>query len=151
MVVQGVRVVLTGAAAALILEDVSQELCAYMCQHIAGFCYGAKEAAEDAAYYSLEKTIRELLERLDAKDRNTRVGMVGEFAIHVLLGEAHADLTSAALYLNKEDKAVKKGFDGTFHEESVSRLWYGEVKSGEPNLQQTVAEKTSALLRARCQ
>ncbi|MGO1435847.1 MAG: hypothetical protein ACTHV4_09690 [Canibacter sp.] len=52
------------------------------------------------------------------------------------------------MFFNKEERSLKKGFDLTFLEEGTSRIWYAEVKSGEPSSDETPAAKAADLLNA---
>lgn len=143
----GINVVSTGDAAVLILEDVSDELKELLRNRLAAFCYGAAEVAPDADYYSFEATVTEFMLRYDKKAPTTKVGMIGELVVHVLVEGAHPTLSSSAVYFNKEERSIKKGFDLTFHEASKQSLWYGEVKSGEVVDGQSADEKSEALLK----
>lgn len=118
-----------------------------MRQRLAAFCFGAVEVAEDADYYSFEATITELLKRFDSKPPATKVGMVGELVVHVLMPSSHPTLSSSAIYFNKEERSIKKGFDLTFHEGAEKTIWYGEVKSGHVKEEESADDKSSSLLK----
>lgn len=55
-------------------------------------------------------------------------------------------MSSSAVFLNKEERSIKKGFDLTFHSAADEALWYGEVKSGIVADDQTADQKSGALL-----
>lgn len=143
---EGVSIDVDDDATTLVLEEVSDDLKQYVRERLAAFCFGAVEVEEDRDYYSFKRTIEEFLKRLDAKPKTTRLGMVGELVVHVLMPSAHPLLTSTAVFFNKEERSIKKGFDLTFHESTTSTVWYGEVKSGEASEGQAADEKTDALL-----
>jgi hypothetical protein len=58
---------------------------------------------------------------------------------------AHPSLTSAAVFFNKEERSIKKGFDLTFHEVGSDAVWYGEVKSGGVQTESADAKSKSLL------
>lgn len=142
----GVRVVAVDDASILILEEVTQEVKDTLSANIIDYCYGRANAAEDSDYYSLETTIKEFLRLYDAKSDKTRLGIAGELIVHLLVPHGHERLVSAALYLNKEESAIKKGFDLTFYDDVDGGLWYGEVKSGRVNVTESADSKVRDLV-----
>lgn len=144
---EGISTVSSGETAVLVLEHVSDELKELLRERLAAFCFGAVEVALDADYYSFEETITELITRFDSKPRATKVGMVGELVVHVLMPSSHPTLSSTAIYFNKEERSIKKGFDLTFHETTKKAIWYGEVKSGHVTKNESADDKTSSLLK----
>lgn len=142
----GVRVVAVDDASILVLEEVTQEVKDALKANIVDYCYGRVNAAEDSDYYSLETTIKEFFRLYDAKSDTTRLGIAGELIVHLLLPHGHERLVSAALYLNKEESAIKKGFDLTFYDEVDDGLWYGEVKAGRVNPAESADSKVRDLV-----
>jgi hypothetical protein len=129
-----------------VLESLSDEFNDHLQSVLASFCYGAQTAGEDAEYYSVSRTIEEFFRRYDSKPIRTRIGMAGELVVHLFMPHAHPDLLSAAVFFNKEERSIKKGFDLTFRSAVHGDVWYGEVKSGEASGGQTADEKAKDLL-----
>lgn len=142
----GIRTVAVDDASILILEEVTQEIREALNERIIEYCYGRVNAAEDPEYYSLETTIKEFFKLYDTKSDETRLGIAGELIVHLLLPIGHERLMSAALYLNKEESAIKKGFDLTFYDNLDGGIWYGEVKAGRVNDVQTADSKARDLI-----
>jgi hypothetical protein len=131
----------------MIIEALSDEFKELLNTMLASFCYGSVQVEEDAEYYSLRRTIVEFFLRYDAKAAETQLGMAGELAIHLLMPEAHVNLRSIAVFFNKEERSIKKGFDLTFQASDDLSIWYGEVKSGSVKPGETPNEKMEALLK----
>lgn len=142
----GVRIVAVDDASILVLEEVTQEIKDTLNARLVEYCYGRVNAAEDPDYYSLDTTIEEFFKLYDTKSDETRLGIAGELIVHLLLPHGHERLISAALYLNKEESAIKKGFDLTFYDDVDGGLWYGEVKAGRVNAAQTADSKVRDLV-----
>ncbi|WP_182378301.1 hypothetical protein [Nocardioides sp. WS12] len=132
----------------VVVEAISDEFESHLRERLAAYCYGGQQSQEDRDYYSLERTISEFLTRYKAKHLTTQVGMAGELIVHLMMPQAHAQLESAAVYFNKEERSIKKGFDLTFHSTRARQIWYGEVKSGEVGPDQSADEKSASLLKA---
>lgn len=142
----GVSVETQNQLRVVVIEQLSDELKTHIRDYLIAVCRGAV-AAEGVPSWNYESTIRELNTRVQGKDRNGRVGMVGELLTHVLAPLLLPHLAQAAVFFNKEDRSVKKGFDLTFLEDGTSRVWYAEVKSGEPGASETPAGKAVDLLK----
>lgn len=142
----GLRVVAVDDASILVLEEVTEEIKDRLRLKLVDYCYGRVKAAEDPDYYSLDTTIREFFKLYDTKSDETRLGIAGELIVHLLVPHGHEQLVSAALYLNKEESAIKKGFDLTFYDGRDGGLWYGEVKAGRVNDDQTADTKVKDLI-----
>lgn len=145
--IEGIRLHEAGSTALVVVESVSDKFKMHLRERLAAFCYGAVEAAEDTTYYSFEKTVKEFLDRYEKKPDSTKIGMAGELIVHVLMPHTHPELSSSAVFFNKEERSIKKGFDLTFHAADGQSIWYGEVKSGEVNERQTADEKSASLLK----
>lgn len=142
----GIDVRVTEGATLVIVRAMSDDFRTHVRERLAEYCYGATTVSEDLNFYSFEKTVAEFLQRYDPKSRMTQLGMAGELIVHVLMPLLHAELTSAAVYFNKEERSIKKGFDLTFLGSSDTTLWYGEVKSGEVSESSSADEKAAALI-----
>ncbi|MCD7102071.1 hypothetical protein [Pseudoclavibacter sp. 13-3] len=145
--IEGLSLQSDGNTALVVIESISDTFKEHLQKRLAAFCYGAQTAAEDSSYYSFENTIREFLDRYEKKPESTKIGMAGELIVHVLMPHTHARLSSTAVFFNKEERSIKKGFDLTFHGVDGNALWYGEVKSGRVNESQTADEKSADLLK----
>lgn len=142
----GIRSVAVADASILILERVTDEIKEALKSRLVEYCYGRVQAGEDPDYYSFDLTIEEFFKLYDAKSDNAKLGLAGELVVHLLIPHGHSRLTSACVYLNKEERNVKKGFDLTFRDEHDGGLWYGEVKSGRVNDSQTADSKVRELI-----
>lgn len=144
--VDGIEVESMNGATLVIVRAISDAFRLHVRDRLAEYCYGATTVSEDTGFYSFEKTVAEFLERYNPKPRKTQLGMAGELIVHVLMPLLHAELTSAAVYFNKEERSIKKGFDLTFLGSSESAIWYGEVKSGEVSSSSNADAKAAALI-----
>lgn len=126
----GVRVVAVDDASILVLEEVTQEIKDTLKKRLVEYCYGRVKAAEDPDYYSLDTTLEEFFKLYDTKSEETQLDIAGELVVHLLVPHGHEQLMSAALCLNNEERAIKRGFDPTFYDDHHDGLWRGEVKSG---------------------
>lgn len=142
----GIDVKVTESATLVIVRAISEDFRVHVRDRLAEYCYGAVTVSEDLNFYSFEKTVAEFLRRYDPKPRMTQLGMAGELIVHVLMPLLHAELTSAAVYFNKEERSIKKGFDLTFLGSSDTTFWYGEVKSGEVSASSNADEKAASLI-----
>lgn len=130
----------------VIIRDVSDEFRSHLRERLAEYCYGATVVSEDTSFYSFQKTVEEFLRRFEPKPLATKIGMAGELLVHVLMPLLQEELTSSAVYFNKEERSIKKGFDLTFLGADESEIWYGEVKSGEVAEGASADEKAAALI-----
>lgn len=142
----GLEVEQVQGATLVIVRAISDDFRTHVRDRLAEYCYGATTVSEDTDYYSLERTVAEFLQRYEPKPRKTQLGMAGELIVHVLMPLLYAELTSAAIYFNKEERSIKKGFDLTFLGSSESAIWYGEVKSGEVASSSSADEKAAVLI-----
>lgn len=88
-------------------------------------CYGK----EKIGIITFEETIKELNQRISQKTDPQKAGMVGELLFHIKSYECFKDYNHISVYLNKEEKSVKKGFDVLLFD--GKKVWYSEVKSME--------------------
>lgn len=142
----GVSIEIRDQIRVVVIELLGNELKQHIRNYLIAVCRGSA-AAEGVPAWDYRSTVKALNTRVQGKDRNGRVGMVGELLTHVLAPLLLPHLSQAAVFFNKEDRSVKKGFDLTFLEEGASRVWYAEVKSGEPSGAETPAAKAATLLK----
>ena len=81
----------------------------------------------------------------DSKSDNQKKGLMGELLTHLLFEEVFSNFKVASIFLNKEERSMKKGFDLIFVNTEDSSPWYSEVKSGSCNLA-SVNDKSISLL-----
>lgn len=143
---EGIEVDRRGTATLVIIRDVSDEFRSHLRERLAEYCYGATVVSEDVSFYSFRKTVAEFLRRFEPKPLATKIGMAGELLVHVLMPVLQEELRSSAVYFNKEERSIKKGFDLTFLGAGESEIWYGEVKSGEVSEGGAADEKAAALI-----
>ncbi|WP_448061061.1 hypothetical protein [Cellulomonas hominis] len=143
---QGMRIDVEDHVAVVLLDEVSDDLMQELRDRLSAYCYGSVATEEDADYYSFDRTIAELLVRYESKPLATRIGMAGELLVHVLVAHTHPALTNSAVFLNKEERSIKKGFDLTFHSGNEQAVWYGEVKSGVVKSDESADVKSAELL-----
>jgi hypothetical protein len=142
----GVQVIETAGARVVIVQTITGDFVEHVRARLSEYCYGAAYSQEDSDYYSFQKTMDEFVKRFDPKPLKTKIGMAGELLVHVLMPLLHTDLISAAVFFNKEERSIKKGFDLTFSGIDGETIWYGEVKSGQVSKNQTADGKGTHLL-----
>lgn len=143
---EGTTITATNRTATVVIVEFSDELKRSLRDRFAAFCYGAAKASEDDEYYSFARTVKVFVTNFDTKGETTQVGMIGELLVHLLHPSTHADLLAAAIYFNKEERNVKKGFDLSFLDTSPDSVWYGEVKTGQVSVNQHAESKSHELL-----
>ncbi len=110
-------------------------------------CHGRNIVDEDTlSYYSYQRTLKDFLGRYNKKETNTKKGMMGEFIAHLVINKALVNLQAVSIFFNKEEASIKKGFDLTYIDTDGTAIWYGEVKSGEPNSVTAPDNKNKQLL-----
>lgn len=132
MGIRGVEAWETGGHHAVLITHLSAEFAALIVEGFARICFGDK-ATEEPEIYDFAEARDEFIASYRKKKRNSQIGMIGELLCHVLSPHLPAPLSSASLFLNKEERAVKKGFDLVFTDRDAT-LWYGEVKSSESSV-----------------
>lgn len=143
---EGIEIEELQGASVVVVREISDEFRRHVRQRLAEYCYGAIVVTEDSKFYSFERTVSEFLERFDPKSPTTKIGMAGELIVHLLMPLLHPDLTPAAIYFNKEERSIKKGFDLTFLSSTDTTIWYGEVKSGEADESLQADDKAVGLI-----
>lgn len=143
---EGVRSIAVGDASVLLVEDITEEIKSTLKSRLVDYCYGRVRAGEDPEYYSFYYTVEEFFHLYDSKPDTIKYGLAGELIVHLLAPFGHDSLTSACVYFNKEERQLKKGFDLTFLDQNDGGVWYGEVKSGHVNPEQTANTKVRDLI-----
>lgn len=111
----------------IICDDDEQVLKQKLKNWLAIICYGQEEV--DIETVTFEETIEELNKRINRKTEYQKAGMVGELLFHLKSYEYLEEYSHISVYLNREERSVKKGFDVLLFD--GERVWYSEVKSKE--------------------
>ncbi len=99
-------------------------------------CYG--EEQKELESVTFDETIEELNKRIDKKQDKQKVGMIGELLFHLKSFEELDKDRHISVYLNKEERSVKKGFDILLFD--GENVWYTEVKSKEEVKEENITE-----------
>lgn len=102
------------------LEFFSQEFDDYMSKHFVAICEGIES---QNTFDVVKKRVVEFFEK---KDKNTTMGAIAEFIMHLYLKSL--GYRQECTYFNLEEGSIKKGFDGYYTREKVE--WILESKSG---------------------
>lgn len=116
--------------ALVLITHISDELKAHIEANFARWCYGDATIADAPANFTFAEVAKEFMRRYRKKTKKTQLGMIGELLVHATMPYVFDDLENFAVYFNKEERNIKKGFDLTFFERANRRIWYAEVKSG---------------------
>ena len=107
-------------------------------------CHGADYAGSGRVMYNYRNTVKEFLKRYEEKSQTTKVGMIGELLIHLLLGCYFDEYKVVTPFFNMEERSIKKGYDVVLTEANDPTIWLTEVKSGQihnnKNASQTMSE-----------
>lgn len=97
----------------------------------AAICHGEDYASSGRVMYSYHNTVKEFLKRYEGKAPTTKVGMIGELLIHLLMGAYFDEYKVVTPFFNMEERSIKKGYDVVLTEVDNPTIWLTEVKSGE--------------------
>lgn len=111
-----------------IVHNLSDELKEIIRANLASICHGPARVSEVPEVFNYKNTLKEFFEVFDASQEPTQVGMMGELLAHLLIGKKIKKLKPLSLYLNQEERSIKKGFDILYGESN--KLWVAEIKSG---------------------
>lgn len=114
-----------GQVLEIICDDTDEILKEKLKKLLIEICYGK----EKIGIITLEETIRELNKRIAKKTDPQKAGMIGELLFHIKSYECFKGYKHISVYLNKEERNVKKGFDVLLFD--GEKVWYSEVKSRE--------------------
>lgn len=112
------------------IKELNEDLKNTINQFIVSICEGPQETLLELE--DVKEEIRRFLtekkpkNNKTGKDTHTYIGAIAEFFIHLFLN--YIGLKQECLFLNLEEKSIKKGFDGyySFNDE----IWIMESKSG---------------------
>lgn len=116
-----------------IVEEFSDELKNLIRQNLSSICLGAAQGNSQREVYSYENTLREFINRLQAKNEDQKKGMIGELLAHILLISHFEDFSIISPFFNMEDRGMKKAFDVILFHSTEQRLYFTEVKAGGVN------------------
>lgn len=107
----------------LAIENFTHELTDYMSEHFVSICEGV------ASESSLSTVKKRTVSFFENKDKNTTMGAIAEFLMHLYLKSL--GYKQECTYFNLEEGSIKKGFDGYYRKEEIE--WIMESKSGYVN------------------
>lgn len=128
--IPGVTVVQQSQCVLLFISPFTSQLKKLIRSQLAGVWSGFAEVEEIPQIHSYKRTLESFLDTYRTKDERTQKGMIGELLAHIIINHLFGSFTSLSILKNKEEKSIKKGFDIIYHDESLTNLWYSEVKSG---------------------
>lgn len=131
----------------IIIDDFSDDLKGAIRARLCEICYGLQTMTAGSMYADYQRTLEDFLDRYDAKTSRQKKGIIGELLTHVLARHYLNDLEPASILFNKEERAMRKGFDLIFLGAEYATVWYSEVKSGQPPATSTPSSKSLNLLK----
>ena len=147
MPLEGISVITEDKYVLCSIDAFSDDLKDLIRNELRAICHGKTEVeAFNLSRYSYKNTLKEFLTRYTPKDENTKKGMMGEFIAHLVIDKVLPNLKKITILFNKEELSIRKGFDLTYLEVDGGFIWYGEVKSGELNQEDTPDSKNRSLL-----
>ena len=102
------------------IENITSDLKGYLDKHFVTICEGNSGS-------DLKQVKKIVLEFLNQKNLNTKMGATAEFFIHLYLKSL--GFKQECLYLNLEEGSIKKGFDGYYSLDDLEE-YIMESKSG---------------------
>ena len=111
----------------IICNDKDEVLKKKLRELLVTICYGKEQ--EELEIITFDETIEELNKRIERKTDDQKAGMIGELLFHLKSFEKLKNYSHISIYLNKEERSVKKGFDVLLFD--GEKVWYREVKSRE--------------------
>jgi hypothetical protein len=149
MNIDGITEIKTDKYSIFYIEYFSDELKAIIRELLRGIFHGFSEIEYELQSYTYKNTLISFLDRYKSKDENTKKGMIGELLSHILLHKQDNNFTSLSVLKNKEERSIKKGFDIVYFEFDSEKLWYSEVKSGNPQSENSTEFNLTLLNRAK--
>jgi len=131
----------------MIIDNFSDEIKDAVRARLCEICYGLQILQPGSMYTDYKLTLKEFLDRFDTKTPKQQKGIIGELLTHVLLRYYLDNLKPASILFNKEERSMRKGFDLIFLESEHAKVWYSEVKSGQPTITATSSSKSLNLLQ----
>ena len=120
----------------IICKDKDEILKQKLRELLVTICYGKEK--EELEIITFDETIEELNKRISKKTDEQKAGMIGELLFHLKSFEKLKNYSHISVYLNKEERSVKKGFDVLLFD--GEKIWYTEVKSRENAKDENITE-----------
>lgn len=147
MPINGLTIIKEDGFVICFIDELSDEIKTIIRCELSAICHGRSEVEEyGLERHSFKRTLSEFLTRYDPKTDNTKKGMMGEFIAHLIVNKVFPNLQTISILFNKEELSIRKGFDLTYVEFDARAIWYGEVKSGEVNHDETPDGKNKSLI-----
>lgn len=131
----------------IVVDDFTDDLRNAIRSLLCEICYGQQTLSPGSMRADYQVTIRDFLDRYDSKTIFQKKGIIAELLTHILARHYLDFLEPASILFNKEERSMRKGFDLVLIEPECETVWYSEVKSGHPALEDTSSEKCLDLLR----
>ena len=128
------------------IENFSEEMQKLLREHLSYICYGISSAASGKKIYSYKSTLIEFRKRYENKSENTKMGMLGELLIHLIVRTFFDEYIVASPFFNLQERSIKKGFDVVLSSKSGQDIWLIEIKSGELHVNKGCTETTIDLI-----
>lgn len=128
------------------VENLSEELKKKIHDELVEICHGEYALVSECDEHSFEATIRELINHRIPKDKNKKVGAIGELLLNVLMRE-FTEMKIISPFFNLEERSAKKGFD-IIAVDSKMNLWIIESKAGELGKLKSSTEKVCERISA---
>ena len=123
----------------------SDELKKKIRDELVNICHGEYALNSGFSYHSFDETVKELVNHRIPRDKNKKIGAVGELLLNTLIRE-FTDIRIISPFFNLEERNVKKGFD-IIAVDSNKDLWIIESKAGEPGELKTATRKVRERIR----
>ena len=135
----GIVEIKNGEVTILEVRVFSDELKRKIRDELVNICHGEYALNSGFSYHSFDETVKELVNYRIPRDKNKKIGAVGELLLNTLIREC-TDIRIISPVFNLEERNVKKGFD-IIAIDSNKDLWIIESKAGEPGKLETATRK----------
>lgn len=141
----GIVEIKKGEVTILEVRVFSDELKKKIRDELVNICHGEYALNSGFSYHSFDETVKELVNHRIPRDKNKKIGAVGELLLNTLIRE-FTDIRIISPFFNLEERNVKKGFD-IIAVDSNKDLWIIESKAGEPGELKTATRKVRERIR----
>lgn len=141
----GIVEIKNGGITILEVRVFSDELKKKIRDELVNICHGEYALNSGFSYHSFDETVKELVNHRIPRDKNKKIGAVGELLLNTLIRE-FTDIRIISPFFNLEERNVKKGFD-IIAVDSNKDLWIIESKAGEPGELKTATRKVRERIR----
>lgn len=128
--IDGLKIINKENYTLVVVENFSEELKESIRKNLSAICNGEKKADLGRELYRYETTIKKFFQRLKTKNTNTKIGMIGELLVHLMMGEVIEDFSTVSPFFNTDTKSIRHGFDIINYKKENGTVWITEVKSG---------------------